>query len=421
MKRRVKQMGAIKHHVVIARERQPRRESKKPPRMLKLSGLVLVCLLSAVAVITNINARKHQFRSDSVSYITPSNVSYLPHSNVTNEFLATFENVISSANLSLPPSFEAYVPIILENRKILCRKSHKGIISNARIYSFIEMLNAAMDTESSDIIANKYEAQSLPIILIESDASGCLHRHHPLLAKWLRLKPQLGSRYSVHDHVDLAYFPRLTWHTPSPKYGTGWCKAIGMIGYESRSILKDTCDTWLSKCTWHRTFKNHESKYPWQSKIDRAIWRGSTTGTNLLFFDLPRAKLVKKSMSRPDIIDAGFTSFVQGWEWQKLSNQTISANLIPFEDLMKYRAIIDIDGNAWSSRFTKLLCTNSVIIKVRANSDCAALYFVITLIGLQSHLPFRFISLHRLILMTLNIFMRTCSQCYSTSLRRCKI
>jgi len=79
-----------------------------------------------------------------VSYITPSNVSYLPHSNVTNEFLATFENVISSANLSLPPDFEAFVPIILENRKILCRKSHKGIISNARIYSFIEMLNAGM-------------------------------------------------------------------------------------------------------------------------------------------------------------------------------------------------------------------------------------------------------------------------------------
>ncbi len=75
-------------------------------------------------------------------------------------------------------------------------------------------------------------------------------------------------------------------------------------------------------------------------------------------------KLVKKSMSCPDIIDAGFPSFVKGWEWQKLSNQTIAANRIPFDDLMKYRAIIDIDGNAWSSRFTKLLCTNSVIIKV---------------------------------------------------------
>jgi hypothetical protein len=385
MKRRVKQMGDIEHHFVIAREWQPRRESKKP-QMLRISGFVLVCL-SAVVVISNIglNARKHRFKSDSTSYTPPSNV--------TNKLLATFENVISSVNLSLPPGFEAYVPIILENRKILCRNSHKGIISNARTHSFIEMLNGGIKTESSDKIANKYETQSLPIILIESDASGCLHRHSPPLAMWLHLNPSFESRYSIHDHTDQASFPRLTWHTPSPKYGTGWCKAIGMTGYESRSMLKDTCDTWFVECTWDRTFKNHESKYPWQSKIDRAIWRGSTTGWPLLpFDDLPRAKLVKKGMGRPDIIDAGFTSFVQGWEWQKLSNQTMAAKYIPFEDLMKYRAIIDIDGNAWSSRFAKLLCTNSVIIKVCSKNDCAALYIVITLFGLQSHLPFRFYS-----------------------------
>lgn len=73
---------------------------------------------------------------------------------------------------------------------------------------------------------------------------------------------------------------------------------------------------------------------------------------------------MKKSMDRPDLIDAGFTSFVQGWESEKLSNQTIVAGHMPFDDQMKYRAIIDIDGNAWSSRFSKILCTNSVAIKV---------------------------------------------------------
>jgi hypothetical protein len=52
---------------------------------------------------------------------------------------------------------------------------------------------------------------------------------------------------------------------------------------------------------------NHESMFPWKSKIDRAIWRGLTTGPqHVPFDDLPRAKLVKKSMGRPDIIDAGF-------------------------------------------------------------------------------------------------------------------
>ena len=37
---------------------------------------------------------------------------------------------------------------------------------------------------------------------------------------------------------------------------------------------------------------------------------------------------------------------------------------MPFNDQMKFKAIIDIDGNTWSSRFPELLCTNSVVIKV---------------------------------------------------------
>jgi hypothetical protein len=34
------------------------------------------------------------------------------------------------------------------------------------------------------------------------------------------------------------------------------------------------------------------------------------------------------------------------------------------EDFQQYRAIIDIDGNSWSERFPRLLCMNSVVIKI---------------------------------------------------------
>lgn len=37
---------------------------------------------------------------------------------------------------------------------------------------------------------------------------------------------------------------------------------------------------------------------------------------------------------------------------------------MPMDDFQKYRAILDIDGNSWSSRFGKLLCYNSVVLKV---------------------------------------------------------
>ena len=36
--------------------------------------------------------------------------------------------------------------------------------------------------------------------------------------------------------------------------------------------------------------------------------------------------------------------------------------------LLYPQAIIDIDGNNWSSRFGMLLCMNSVVIKVSTNS-----------------------------------------------------
>lgn len=39
-------------------------------------------------------------------------------------------------------------------------------------------------------------------------------------------------------------------------------------------------------------------------------------------------------------------------------------NYTTMEDFQKFRAIIDIDGNSWSERFPRLLCMNSVVIKV---------------------------------------------------------
>eukprot|EP00978_Attheya_sp_CCMP212_P020840 scaffold60199_cov103-Attheya_sp.AAC.1 len=37
---------------------------------------------------------------------------------------------------------------------------------------------------------------------------------------------------------------------------------------------------------------------------------------------------------------------------------------IPFDDFQKYLAIVDVDGNSWSGRFSQLLCMNSVVLKV---------------------------------------------------------
>lgn len=165
----------------------------KQTQRIKIGSLV--CLLAILAILNLRNSARR---------VKPVLVSYAPPNNVTNKLLATFEKVISSADLILPPGYDAYVPLIIQNGKIFCRGSHKDIISNARIRSYIEMLEGL---ELNDF-RTKDETIGFPVILIESDSSGC---------------------HTSHVKEDKVSFPRLAWHTPAPKYGTGWCKAISRL------------------------------------------------------------------------------------------------------------------------------------------------------------------------------------------------
>ena len=38
-------------------------------------------------------------------------------------------------------------------------------------------------------------------------------------------------------------------------------------------------------------------------------------------------------------------------------------------DFMNYRAVLDLDGTAWSERFARLLCYNSVVIRIEVDND----------------------------------------------------
>ncbi len=40
-------------------------------------------------------------------------------------------------------------------------------------------------------------------------------------------------------------------------------------------------------------------------------------------------------------------------------------NYMDLDDFQTYRAVIDIDGNSWSERFPRLLCRNSVVVKIQ--------------------------------------------------------
>lgn len=117
-----------------------------------------------------------------------------------------------------------------------------------------------------------------------------------------------------------------------------------------------------------------KSKTPsWQHKIEKAHWRGRTTGGIYTFYEWdmkPRPQLCLFSQKHPDLLDAGFAT--TGLTLTKeLKNQLIQADLFLEETSrahwLKYKYLIAIDGNSFASSLWWELLSTSVTLK--GNSD----------------------------------------------------
>ena len=145
------------------------------------------------------------------------------------------------------------------------------------------------------------------------------------------------------------------------------CIPIGMPGYYDGPFTRPL----TGEVSWDSIFRQQNHDYPWDTKIREAIWRGSTTGSGDPLSDwkgLPRVQLVEYSLrNTTKYINAGFSKIVQRneTETEEIKKRGLLKESIPKQDFGKYKAIIDIDGNSWSSRFASLLCMNSVVIKIQ--------------------------------------------------------
>ena len=293
-------------------------QKHKPHR----SALVQVGMLLSLAIVAiSVGNRFRSFSSTlslspAVQHQTTVLQSSVKNITITNEFVSTFQEVM------LRPVFdmENAVPLILHNGKLLCREAHKHQILNMRVLSFLEMASRGLEL-------NYYQATlplsdvGLPILLMNGDGMGC----------------------NVATHTDNMPFPRLSWAIPAPKHGDDWCHSVGMVSYETWNAFHKTHDKHF---TWDDTFANDEKRYPWDKKIHKVVWRGTTTHEQTQFgdaefSDIPRAKLVQASIDNPDIIDAGFTAIIQKFEKDKdeLTKQTRMADYIKFVDQMKYKGV----------------------------------------------------------------------------------
>ena len=100
---------------------------------------------------------------------------------------------------------------------------------------------------------------------------------------------------------------------------------------------------------WDTIMEGYDTQYPWERKMNKVVWRGRITGYTYPDGERPRQELVRYSRDHLDIMDI---------------KPSTKKSKMDQDDFQKYKAILDIDGNAWSARLGKLMCYNSVVIKV---------------------------------------------------------
>lgn len=129
-------------------------------------------------------------------------------------------------------------------------------------------------------------------------------------------------------------------------------------------------DTQTSDDNWRGVFKQFKNQYPWETKIRKVAWRGALSEAEwrdaLTSVRWRAAKLVHESTS--GIFDVGLTGIPE-WLTIKIDFNLSQVGgffegISPMVNFQHYSAVLDMDGNSWSSRFGSLLCYNSVVLKV---------------------------------------------------------
>lgn len=132
-------------------------------------------------------------------------------------------------------------------------------------------------------------------------------------------------------------------------------------------------DSLRQSSDWDAVFERQRSLHPWHDKVPKLVWRGGLTGA-LYNFTSARSRLGMFALKHRDhpLLDIGIHQ-IPSRHYHPTTKKTVPADLatrillkppIPAANYSAYRAVLDTDGNSWSSRFGKLLCLSSVVVKV---------------------------------------------------------
>ena len=116
----------------------------------------------------------------------------------------------------------------------------------------------------------------------------------------------------------------------------------------------------------HVETNNGNAAFPWDQKVEKAVWRGATTGPITLenYKEYPRFQLIGISLNHPEWVDARFTDLCQGTQYFYDHISQYFGSKISVADHMRYKYQILVDGNSCAyTRAYWQLFSNSAIVK----------------------------------------------------------
>ena len=223
---------------------------------------------------------------------------------------------------------------ILNARDNWKRSSQSERLSLHALYLLQSLVEEGNTTHPWKALVGAIQRGGFPFLAYYKDFSGCNENN------W---KENNGKSYSIPIFTLCARLD-CNYSFPWPTY-----ESIGLAKFKTEE--------------WEESFVQQREVYA--KKINQAVWRGSLTGTfNKELKQSLRWKLCRMAKNN-SLLDARLVSIPK---WRTDANLSEVDGLAPkmnMEDYQQYVAVIDIDGNAWSSRFGALLCMDSVVLKVQ--------------------------------------------------------
>lgn len=179
------------------------------------------------------------------------------------------------------------------------------------------------------------------------------------LTRSLRHKLLKGEYiFSLHDGV----------HHKQPWKVLGFASTNELINNAQVILIPDP-DALFGYSRLFREVDKASYNTPWPSKISKIFWRGSATGAgpeNNRLDGTPRLRFMNYA-SNLEFADVGLTFYTQQLnpQFKQLLSSTYSLKpQVTVADSIKYKYLIDIDGNSCSySRMAWILYSNSLLMK----------------------------------------------------------